>query len=541
MTDEQSKEELPRAESALVKRKKGISPVWILPIVAALIGGWLLYKGIVEAPIEVVINFDTGEGITAGKTKVIYKGLNAGVVQSLKMNPDLKSVDVTVDFDRRAKPALLSNTEFWLVKPRLTLAGVSGLGTVLKGNYIAMRISDWDDKPARSFKALAEPPPVSEDAPGLHLTVVSKNLSVGHGSPVHYKKIEVGDVQSYKLSEDKQEVKTKIYIHPQYSHLVNEKTRFWNAGGISVSGGLSGLKIRTESLAAILSGGLAFYTPEDESNTPVVQNGHIFTLYDDYESAHQTGVKIKITFDSGEGLGKDTEIKYHGITVGKVGSVAFGPSLEKVVLSAHLDRNAGTMAREGTRFWVVKPEFGLAKVSHLGTLIKGEYIAVLPPKKKGKPKYEFMGQRKPPVEKPTEKPTRSGLNIALTSDHLGSVKVGDKVYYREIVVGEVTGYELADTAEHVRIYLNIQRRYTPLVRENSVFWNVSGIGMHFGLFSGLDIQTESLESILAGGIAFATPDNKHMGDLASENAVFPFHPKVDEHWLKWKPSIELAK
>ncbi len=537
MTDEQSKEESPRAESALVKRKKGISPIWILPIVAALIGGWLLYKGIVEAPIEVVINFDTGEGITAGKTKVMYKGLKAGVVQSLHLNPDLKSVDVTVDFDRRAKPALLSNTEFWLVKPRLSLTGVSGLGTVLKGNYIAMRVSDWDDKPARSFKALAEPPPVSEDAPGLHLTLVSKNLSVGHGSPVYHKKIEVGDVQSYKLSEDKKEVKTKIYIHPQYSHLVNEKTRFWNAGGISVSGGLSGLKIRTESLEAILSGGLAFYTPEDEPNATAVQNGHIFKLYADYESAHQTGLPIKITFDSAEGLGKDTEIKYHGVTVGKVDSVVFGPSLEKVVLSAHLDRNASAMASEGTRFWVVKPEFGLAKVSHLGTLITGDYIAVLPAKKKGKPKYEFMGQRKPPVEEPVE----WGLNITLTADQLGSIKVGDKVYYRELVVGEVNSYELADTSDHVRIYLNIQRRYTPVVRENSVFWNASGIGVDFGLFSGLEIQTESLESILAGGIAFATPDNEDMGGQAGENAVFPLHPKVDEHWLKWKPRIELAQ
>ena len=103
MTDEKSREETAHIEQAVVKRKRGISPVWILPIVAALIGGWLLYKGIVEAPIEVVINFDTGEGITAGKTKVIYKGLNAGVVQSLKMNPDLKSVDVTIDFDQKGE------------------------------------------------------------------------------------------------------------------------------------------------------------------------------------------------------------------------------------------------------------------------------------------------------------------------------------------------------------------------------------------------------------------------------------------------------
>jgi len=414
---------------------------------------------------------------------------------------------------------------------------VSGLGTGLKGNYIAMRVSDWGDKPARSFKALAEPPPVSEDEPGLHLTLVSNNLSVGHGSPVNYKGIEVGDVQSYKLSEDKQEVKTIIYILPQYSHLVNEKTRFWNAGGISISGGLSGLKIRTESLEAILAGGLAFYTPEDGSNAPAVQNGHLFTLYDDYESAHQTGVPIKITFDSAEGLDKDTEIKYHGITVGKVDSVTFGPSLEKVFLSAHLNRNTSILASEGTRFWVVKPEFGLAKVSHLGALITGDYIAVLPAIKKGKPKYEFIGQRKPAAEKPAE----WGLNIILTADQLGSIKVGDKVYYREIVVGEVTSYELADTADHVRIYLNIQKRYMPLVREKSVFWNASGIGVDFGLFSGLEIQTESLESMMSGGIAFATPDNEDMGERVNENAVFPLHAEMNEHWPKWKPSIKLAQ
>jgi paraquat-inducible protein B len=537
MSDKQPKEETTRIEQAVVKRKKGISPVWILPIIAALIGGWLLYKGIAEAPIEVVINFDTGEGITAGKTKVIFKGLNAGVVQSLKMNPDLKSVDVTVDFDQRAKPILLNNTEFWLVKPRLSLTEVSGLGTVLKGNHIAMRVSDWGDKPARRFKALDEPPPVSEDAPGLHLTLVSRKLSVGYGSPVNYKGIEVGDVQSYKLSEDKQEVQTKIFIQPQYSHLVNEKTRFWNAGGISVSGGLSGLKIRTESLEAILTGGLAFYTPEGEPNATAVQNGNIFKLFDDYESAHQTGVPIKITFDSAEGLDKDTEIKYHGITVGKVDSVTFGPSLKKVTLSAHLDQSAGAMTSEGTQFWVVKPEFGLSKVSHLGTLITGAYIAVQPAMKKGKPKNEFIGQRKPSAEKPAE----WGLNIILTADQLGSIKVGDKVYYREIVVGEVSSYELADTADHVRIYLNIQKRYTLLVRENSVFWNSSGIGVDFGLFSGLKIQTESLESMMSGGVAFATQDNEDMGEQVNENAVFPLHAKMDEDWLKWKPRIELTQ
>ena len=115
MTDEKPTEDSATIEKAIVKRKKGISPIWILPIVAALIGAWLLYKGIVDAPIKIVINFETAEGITAGKTKVLYKGIEVGLVKSVDINRDLKSVDVTVDFDPRAKNLLLDTTDFWLV------------------------------------------------------------------------------------------------------------------------------------------------------------------------------------------------------------------------------------------------------------------------------------------------------------------------------------------------------------------------------------------------------------------------------------------
>jgi len=118
--------------------------------------------------------------------------------------------------------------------------------------------------------------------------------------------------------------------------------------------------------------------------------------------------------------------------------------------------------------------------------------------------------------------------------------VGNKVFYRDIVVGEVSSYELADSGDHVRIYLNIQKRYAPLVRENSVFWNASGIDVNFGLFSGLKVKTESIEAILGGGIAFATPDNDDMGALADQGDVFALQHEMDEDWLEWKPVIQLA-
>ncbi len=154
-----------------------------------------------------------------------------------------------------------------------------------------------------------------------------------------------------------------------------------------------------------------------------------------------------------------------------------------------------------------------------------------------KGKHEFIGLAQPPFEKPS----RAGLAIELVADQLRSVKAGDKVYYREVEVGRVTGYELTGTADKVIIHVDIEQHYAHLVRKNSVFWNASGIDIHAGLFSGAEIHTESLKSILAGGIAFATPDNKDMGKPAKPDARFPLHPKVNDQWLKWKPKIRLEK
>ena len=819
---------------------------------AALIGAWLIYKGIAEAPIKVVINFSTAEGITAGKTKVLYKGLKAGVVKSVQISPDLKSVDVVVDFDQRAENLLRSNTEFWLVKPQVSLEGISGLGTLIAGDHIAIRPGDGDGKPARKFKALAEPPTIPEDSPGLHLNLVSKELtSVERGSPVFYKRIAVGDVQSFKLMDDRQHVEIKIYIHPQYSHLVSEHTRFynasgieiegslssfkirtqsitsilmggiafitpetgskghpakngdrfelfedfqaakagipitirfatadgleegqtkvklkgitvgyvkkitpmpdllevdaevtvhpraerfllsdtqfwlvepklslkgvtnleslvkgnfiqmqvvgkgnpqhkfvaltqepapiirapglrvkavtneigsidigtpvyykkiavgqvqnweldqktdtitihffikkdfqhlvkttsrfWNASGISVSAGLSGIKIRTESLESIFASGIAFYTPAHGHPAHPVESEHTYELYPDYESAHRAGVPIKITFDRTQGLREGAKIKYRGLEVGAVDAIVFGRSLDEVIVSAHLDSHASALARKGSQFWIAKAKFGLTGVSQLGTLITGDYIAVRPAEtkddrpfvpqgetlhpntrdprvpmirkrlsvtgdlksenltsdlydnelveavkgfqarhgmavdglighhtiaamdasvdEKGKYKYEFIGLAQPPFEKPS----RTGLAIELVADQLGSVKAGDKVYYREVEVGRVTGYELTGTADKVIIHVDIEHQYAHLLRKNSVFWNASGIDIHAGLFSGAEIDFESLQSILAGGIAFYTPEHEQQGQPAGHGEKFKLYAHFDSAHQIEKP------
>ena len=491
-----------------------------------------------EVGIPITIRFPSAEGLKEGSTKVMFEGVEAGYLKTIHFQPDLSFVIADVIMDPRAEPHLLSDTEFWLVEPKLSLTGVSGLESLIGGKHIQVVVGG-KGKPQRQFVALEEAPILSARGPGLHIKLIADELgSIGRETPVYFKKIEVGVVEDYELNKKTGQIEARVFIEKEFQHFVMKTSRFWNASGIDISGGLSGIKIRTESLESILSAGIAFYTPEDESNAPKAQKGDTFTLYEDYESAHKIGgVPIKITFDSADGLGEGTKIKYHGITVGKVDSVTFSSSLEQVILSAHLDDNASSLAREGTQFWVVKVEFGLAAIKNLGTLVTGDYIAIRPTEEGGKPFYDFVGLRKPPVKAPAQ----WGLTVVLVNDQRGSISVGNKVFYRDIVVGEVTSYELAETGDHVRIYLNIQQRYAPLVREKSVFWNASGVDVNFGLFSGLEINTESFEAILAGGIAFATPDNADMGEQAKQNAVFQLQPKGQDEWRLWKPRIDLTE
>jgi len=172
---------------AIEKPRGGISPIWLLPVIAALIGAWLLYKSVLEAPIDVVIRFESAEGIIAGKTEVMYKGLVTGLVKSVKLNPNLKNVDVRVDFEKTADSLLKEKTIFWLVTPQVCITEITGLETIMGGNYIAMR--PGQGKQQYEFSALLEPPAIDKDAPGLHITLVADTLpSVYMESPVYYKK-----------------------------------------------------------------------------------------------------------------------------------------------------------------------------------------------------------------------------------------------------------------------------------------------------------------------------------------------------------------
>ena len=240
------------------------------------------------------------------------------------------------------------------------------------------------------------------------------------------------------------------------------------------------------------------------------------------------------------------------MAVGRVSGYELRAASDNVIIHADIARHYAHLVRKKSVFWnaggisIHGGLFSGAQIDleSLQSLLAGGIAFYTPEhESKGQPAGQgetFKLYADLESARQIEPADQPGLKVILRADRLGSITKTNNVFYREIVVGKVSGYELAATADHVLIYVEIEHRFAPLVRKNSVFWNASGIDVHFGLFSGAEIHTESLKSILAGGIAFATPNEDNMGQRVQQNAVFELYPKVKDEWLKWTPKIRLA-
>ena len=490
-----------------------------------------------QAGIKVVVNLPDFEGLTPGSTPVMYKGLQAGVLKKIKVNENLIGASAELLLDPRTEDYLVDGTDFWVVKPSISLGGISGIETLVKGNYIAIRPGTKDAPAKRHFQALAKVPPMDINVPGLHLVLRSSKLaSLSVGSPILLRQVKVGAVQSYQLSRDHQQVLLGVHIEPEYAALVNRSTRFWNASGVTLSGGLSGIEVKSESLQSLLVGGIAFETPE--AKAPLKGRLPQFNLFADRDKALQTGVEVQIQVETGDGLNVGTPIRYKGIEVGKVDRLELTADLKAVILYAQILKASESIARSGSKFWVVRPEVSLMRAANLDTLVTGLYLDVQPAANRGGAvQTRFIAQPQAPNDAVTQK----GLKLVLSTAARGSIKPGVAISYREVPVGKVVDYELSATADRVLLHVLIEPRYAPLVRSASKFWNTSGVSVDAGLFKGVKLLTDSLESMLEGGISFATPNNPQMGGPALAGQTFVLNSEPKDEWLQWAPKIALGK
>ena len=315
--------------TAQVSAKSRFSLIWIIPLIAALIAAWLVFKYYSEQGSIIEITFDSAEGIEAKKTPIRYKDVQVGKVKKLSLTSDLKKVKITAEIYPDMATHLGGQTRFWIEKPRVTLKGVSGLDTLLSGVHISL---DPGEKGVmlEHYEGLAKPPIFTSGEEGILLTLNTKSLgSLAVGSPVYFHKINVGEVTSFKLNEGSygssiQSVDVSVYIRAPYDKKIKTNTRFWNASGLDVNLTASGVSVQMESLTSLLIGGVAFETPEDELGYALDGNLVAFKLYDTSKLAKDDTQRLNKLFytmyfdDTLHGLSEDSLIEYSGVTVGKV-------------------------------------------------------------------------------------------------------------------------------------------------------------------------------------------------------------------------------
>src|SRR6516162_2846142 len=250
---------IPRATT---RRSRRISVIWVIPLVAVAIGGWLAWDTWSKQGPTIRISFDSGEGLQAGQSQLKFKDIVFGTVESLHLAQDHTHVVATVATTREAEPLLTDQTEFWVVKPRLFAGNLSGLETVLSGSYIGMLPPMSGGKRQRDFVGREDPPILQAHVPGHTFLVKAARLgSISLGSPVFFRDLSVGEVLGWDIADMAESVTIRTFVRAPYDSYVRDGTRFWNASGVSIRLAGAGVEDQMESLNALLLGGIAFDTP----------------------------------------------------------------------------------------------------------------------------------------------------------------------------------------------------------------------------------------------------------------------------------------
>ena len=304
-----------------ISQSNRISPIWIVPIIALLIGLWLGAKELSEKGPVITIAFNDAAGIAVEKTEIRYKDVKIGKVTNLRLSKNLKTVYVTAEMDDDIEPHLSVNSRFWVVHPQISINRVSGLSTLFSGVYIAMDPGE-EGEYISEFTGLEQPPSIHSDTPGSQFILRSQRLgSVNPGSPIYYREISVGEVTSYKIDENDGWIEINIFIPAPYDRWVNKHSRFWNVSGFRLDIGADGITAETGPLTSLLLGGIAF----DEGpivNMPAEEKSY-FYLYPNYDAVIEGNFTLKHPYvlhfkESVRGLKIGSPVEYKGIKVGKV-------------------------------------------------------------------------------------------------------------------------------------------------------------------------------------------------------------------------------
>ena len=338
-----------QAARPVLRSGRRVSAVWVVPIVALLLGGWLVIRHFAEQGPVVKVGFRTADGIVKGKTEVRCRSVRVGVVEGLKLTEDLSAVTVYLRMDPEAAGLLRGESRFWVVRPRVSGGSVSGLGTIISGAYIELEPGTGPvvGKDA-AFQGLEEPPVTAAGVPGLRVALLADRGDRAEvGAPVLFQGNEVGRIDRSVFDPALRKTRLQAFIDEEYAGLVTENTRFWIDNVLEVEAGAQGFKLKMPSLASLVAGGVTFGVPEGMEPGAPVRGGLSFELFNDQESAAESAFESAGEFlllfnQSVRGLAEGAPVEFRGLQVGRVGSISFshaqGQAGKQVPVIVELDK-----------------------------------------------------------------------------------------------------------------------------------------------------------------------------------------------------------
>jgi len=514
-----------------------ISLIWAIPLLAVVLGASLVVQTYLEKGPTIEIEFPEAAGIKAGATPIKFLDVEIGIVQELRLKDTQDGVIAVAELDAIAEIYLKEATVFWLVQPRFSLAGISGIETLLSGQYIEM-VPAKEGAHTTSFQGALNPP-IGARHPNAKSVVLEADRigSITQGTSVSHRGLTAGEVERVELGDEGGPIRMFVVIDEAFASRVRETSRFWNSSGIQTNIGLDGVDVRTDGLAALLSAGIAFDSPDP--TTPEAASGATFPLHAGPEAARESqlrrdSVAVQLESRDGTGLPSGTPIYYRGLEVGWLGSSRLTADAQAVRIQAYVEARFRPLIRKGTRFYKssgVDFSLGLdgvrVRTEALRAVVLGG-VSIAVPEGDGAPALDgavFALYDEPEAAwlawKPSvvleghadesavehrlaPAPNAGALELRLSAAELGGLSVGSPVLFRSVPVGEVMGTTLQGDGELVEIRVRIDREHRRLIGSETRFWRSGGLSLDVGL-GGLEVEVGSLRSLALGGIAFGNP------------------------------------
>lgn len=472
---------------ALLRKNKRISPFWLLPFIALCIGAILFFQIVQERGKTITITFSNGAGLVADKTPIRYQGLQIGVVKKVNFTDNMQKVKVEASIHSEATDVLKENTKFWLVQPSVSLAGISGLDSLVSGNYITLQPGDGDSED--EFIA-EEQGPIAQVNPGdLLIHLISDDLgSISIGASVYFKKMPVGKIYDYRFNKDNK-VEIDVVIDKAFARFVKKDSRFWNISGINASINASGVNVEVDSLNAVVQGAVSFDSPPDSPQA--MTNSH-YTLYSNLQAAKR-GIEVEVTIPVTAGLDAgQTSVYYGDEQVGLLSSLSADENNEEILKGTLLiDPNQANLLKTNTRIVLKNRKLDFGDVANPKKFFRGDYFEIIPGGGESKTQFDVIREHELLLKAPNT------LLLTLTAPETYGIAEGQSVFYNNIAIGQIVKQHL--NVDGVKFEVAIASEYRNLIHENTQFVAASNFDVSLGI-DGLRFESATPSKWLQGGV-----------------------------------------